>query len=70
MVSMLLECWTCKIGHGVRLFILVNTVFLYLVFGALVFSAFEERQEVTRVTHLKKVRADFAAKISGLCTGK
>ena len=64
MNMMLLECcWSCKLGHKTRLFLLVVGLLLYLVIGAFVFQALEERNESDQITELRGVRAEFAAKI-------
>ena len=64
MNMMLLECcWSCKLGHKTRLFLLVVGLLLYLVIGAFVFQALEERNESDQITELRSVRAEFAAKI-------
>lgn len=43
---------------------------MYLVLGALVFRALEEKNEKNQIEELKSIRSDFAQKIDGIVTGK
>lgn len=64
-IMMLTGCGgTCKLGHKTRLLLLVTGLLLYLVIGALVFQALEERGERDEITELRNARAEFAQKIN------
>lgn len=64
---MMMECWPWKLNAHLKLFLFVVVVCIYLIFGALLFSTLEKKEDAKEVDKLRTLKHEFEAKIHN-CT--